>query len=132
MDIIELNSFKSKLEKVDLIEVYANGLLKQSYLIIFSVIFPIGSLFIVVLMILELRLLLYFLTTSFQRPLSEKITNIGVFQDFWNIISYIGIFSNVYLMSKINVLNYFGINDNYDTFIYIAIVLFLISIKFLL
>ena len=98
MDAVELNSFMTTLKDIDIIENYSFSLVKYSYIMVYSCLFPAGALLLLILNILEIRVFLYGLFNCFQRPLCQRVVSIGSFENYWNLISYASVFSNVLLL----------------------------------
>lgn len=137
MDTIEINSFKKELAAMDITTSYSLSITKYSYIIIFSCIYPVGALVLLVMNMIELRIFIFALTHCFQRPLCVRVIGIGGFQSYWNSITYASVFTNVWLMSEYQFLDIEVdgeslITDKIKLFVLAGIIFFIFFVKALL
>jgi len=65
MDLIEINSFKTRMDDLGLISEYSFTLIQLGYVTLFACIIPLASLILLVLFIIQIRAALFSLNYNF-------------------------------------------------------------------
>lgn len=92
VDSVELNS--QKLENLDIVMYYSDGITELGYITLFAAAFPIGPLISLIASCIEIKSKLYAHLYIFRRPDCHRGVGIGKWIDVWELITLASIVSS--------------------------------------